>query len=403
MKRILKPLSIIICWLLVLSSYSQEAVNVIKLDDAMNLALKNSPVLKNDELNFEINKLNNKLSWSIDPMELTYDYGQLNSSIDDYNFMISQDLGSPFAVAKQRKYYNAKVGLLSEIKGLTEGTIKEKVTSNFYEYLYLVEQVRILNDLYKFYKNLVNIADLKYQNGETNYLSKINAELKAEELHHNIEHLNAEIEVVVKSFNKWLFDEKIYIPEKLEMIKMQVPDDIEAQIKILEGNSTHLIIKEELNLAQQNIALQKSKLSPGFSVGYFNQQIDNVSGFQGFSLGVNIPVLYFNTRNSTKIAKLEYSQAQNKLANYDHELHKFLESKLILLKMYMDKIEHYEDHMVNRANSIIESAETLFKNGEISYLEYVNNLESALKLNLHYFELINNCNQTMIEIYYTIN
>ena len=67
-----------------------------------------------------------------------------------------------------------------------------------------------------------------------------------------------------------------------------------------------------------------------------------------------------------------------------------------------NKKEHYEDHMVNRANSIIKASETLYKNDEISYLEYVSNLETALNLNIHYWELINNCNRTMIEIYYTI-
>ena len=50
------------------------------------------------------------------------------------------------------------------------------------------------------------------------------------------------------------------------------------------------------------------------------------------------------------------------------------------------------------ANLIIKNATKAYQNGDISYVEYVQSLETASQIQLNYSEAIYNYNQTIITI-----
>jgi cobalt-zinc-cadmium resistance protein CzcA len=55
------------------------------------------------------------------------------------------------------------------------------------------------------------------------------------------------------------------------------------------------------------------------------------------------------------------------------------------------------------AESIVNIAQRTYKSGDIGYIEYVQNLNEANKIKTDYLTMMNNYNQTIINIQFLLN
>ncbi len=72
-------------------------------------------------------------------------------------------------------------------------------------------------------------------------------------------------------------------------------------------------------------------------------------------------------------------------------------------KQYLEQLNYYKAEGLPMAESIITSAQRLYKSGDIGYIEYAQNLKDANKIKTDYLTVLNNYNQTVINIQYLIN
>ena len=73
------------------------------------------------------------------------------------------------------------------------------------------------------------------------------------------------------------------------------------------------------------------------------------------------------------------------------------------LETYQSLIGYYETTAIANANSIIRNATKGYQNGDISYVEYVQGIETASAIQFNYNDAISKYNQTVITIQYLLN
>jgi cobalt-zinc-cadmium resistance protein CzcA len=124
---------------------------------------------------------------------------------------------------------------------------------------------------------------------------------------------------------------------------------------------------------------------------------------QGFSVGIAIPLFAGSNIAKAKAAKTNIEREQKNADYINQQFKSHLEQQSEQLTTYGSLIEYYKNTAMPNANLIIKNATKGYQNGDISYVEYVQSIETASQIQLNYYEAIYNYNQTIITIQYSIN
>ena len=176
------------------------------------------------------------------------------------------------------------------------------------------------------------------------------------------------------------------------------------------------LANQQVQVAQANHKVEKSALYPDISLGYFIQSItgnqdvngtstyyNNSPQFQGFSLGLAVPLFAGSSIAKAKAAKTNMEREQKNADYVTQQFKSYLEQQLEQLETYKSLVQYYKVTAIPNANLIIKNATKSYQNGDISYVEYVQSIETASEIQLNSNEAIYNFNQTVITIQYSIN
>ena len=173
---------------------------------------------------------------------------------------------------------------------------------------------------------------------------------------------------------------------------------------------------QEAIIAEQNKKVETASTLPDFNVGYFNQSLigtQTVNGtdvyfgsdkrFQGFNVGISIPLTFFS--NASKIKSLDYKQQalQKEADNGKLLLQNQLQNAFQQYYQNLSQYTYYKLSALPNVEIIIRTAKVGFSSGEIGYIEYLQALQTAADVQLNYLQSINQLNQSIININFLIN
>lgn len=394
--------------ILFLSSLFTGYSQTITLSDARDLALKNNQAIKNNQL---IAEYQNKLIRSANDIQksnFTTEYGQVNSAYFDTKFVISQSFNFPSVYINQKKVLtsNWKEAVLAV--NLSESTTKRVVTELFYYLLVIKEQSKILDEAIANYTLFVEKAKLRFEKGETSILEKTSAESQLGELLMQRELLKTEEEIAQLQFQLVLNTTQKFEPQA---------DDFKLQlIDVVDFNPSHpqvLMLEERVTQATAQQRLEKSKLLPDFTIGYFNQslrgtgadnQIYNANNrFNGGQIGLAIPLFFGAQKARIDASANALKIAENELEYFKNQYNTEIQSAYAQYKNNQTMINYFEQQQLPNAKLIQTTAMELFNKGEINYLEWSNLNNQALQIQRNYMDLVRNYNFNLIKINYLIN
>ena len=211
---------------------------------------------------------------------------------------------------------------------------------------------------------------------------------------------NSQVAFYVTELQKWTRTNELY----------QAPTKYEALPEINLRNSTLVKNHPVLQFLQQQIMAkelainsEKAKANPSFNLGLNAQSLDKETPFFYGSLGINIPLFRNGIKAKTQVATLETEIAKKELEKSQQELETLFLQEFQLQKQYLEQVNFYKTEGLPMAETIINSAQRLYKSGDIGYIEYTQNLKDANKIKTDYLIAMNNYNQTIINIQYLLN
>ena len=156
-----------------------------------------------------------------------------------------------------------------------------------------------------------------------------------------------------------------------------------------------------------------AKTLPDFKVGYFNQtlignQIQNgqeiyfgpSNRFQGFLVGVSIPLWFIPNVSKIKATKINTQIANDNFAYHQTNLQgQYLEAVQEYLKN-KNSLDYYKSSALPNAALILKQSQLAYYNGEISYAEFLLGAKSANSIKESYLQTLNLYNQSVIVLEY---
>ena len=172
-------------------------------------------------------------------------------------------------------------------------------------------------------------------------------------------------------------------------------------------------IRATLEIAKRKKAVEKSRLLPKVEVGFYSQTFNgpgiNSAGNQTintgsdrvnvFQVGLSIPLWFKPETARIKAAEREKLQVNAELRNRRNLLQGRLEALVQQYYKASTSIEtYYKAELLPQAQLLEEQAQQAFTEGAIGYVEYSQALTRALDIKVSHLELVNQANQSLIQI-----
>lgn len=390
-------------------SYGQD--NQKTLQECIDIAVKNNLQMKAADLNIQQSQALQKTGFNPDKTNLQLTQDPTSGGNIDNSIGIIQNFAFPTVYANQNKLLTQHTLLAQKAKLVNQNEIKKEVTEAYYNLVYGMQKVKLLQLLDSIYSNFLKRATLRFNTGETNQLEKMQAENRYKENQLHLKLANTTVNSYQLALQKWVNTTEQIIPKENELVKL--PDVFMADTTALQSTPLIQYYNQRLNVNTAQVKVEKSRLLPDLNVGYYHQLL--IKGFDpakinrdyfngtriaGLQVGIGVP-LFFGTQK----AKIKAAQINNTLietekqqtfqylqSNYAMQYNEYLKAK--------ESLQYYETTGLKQADDIIRISNTAYTKGEIGYMEYIQNLQTAINTKLQYTDAVNQFNQSIILLNY---
>lgn len=185
------------------------------------------------------------------------------------------------------------------------------------------------------------------------------------------------------------FTDTAYTPVK-ELLSFE-----ELRSEAITSNPQLLTLKSEQIAAQRQLSVNKSKGLPGFELGYRLNTATGGERFNGFLVGVTIPL--FSNRNNVRQAKAQslYTdlQLESTTSTVESELRQ-LYNQSLALRTSMD-----EYNTVLKSQNNLALLNKAIQTGQISMIEYFVDVTTLYQSMQNYMQLQNEYQKVMAQLY----
>ena len=374
-------------------TFSQKN-QTVTLEEAILLAKTNNIGLKIADKEIEKQTILKKTAFQIDPLQVQYQGGQFNSESYDHNISVQQYFPIGKITKANRQLQEELTKLAEKRKAISEYEIEKAVTISYYQYLFGISIQKLnseLNDIYtKFLKN----AELRFKTGESGNIEVISAKAKVKEIETQKAQIDYDLAIYQKQFQYFLNTEDNIVPNDKVVFKYENTTKNTSKVE----NIVTEYYQQQISVYQKEANTFKAQKMPKLGLGYFAQSIDTKTWFQGFTVGLQIPL--FGNVNSAKAKASAISISQSELELQKSKLTLKLQNQQLQDELDKQKkgLDYYQNEGLQFAEQIINTAQKSYENGDMSYFTYISFLNQAIDIKKQYAETLNAYNQSAIQL-----
>lgn len=408
-KSIMTRFILPIAFCLFFSFQTVNAQTPITLQQAIDTALQNNLTLKNEKLRSEYQQKLIATGKTIPATQFFTEYGQINSVYPDVKIGISQSISFPKVYTTQKNLMHEEWKNSVLQVGVQEAVLKKQVTQVYYTLIYLQKKKNILQKTDSLFKDFLEKALLRFQKGESNILEKTTAENQHGQIALQLTQLEKDAELAQLQFQLLLNTTTVFIPFVSEMKQII----IKAEGNSLDNHPVLLFWKQQQNVANAMLKLEKSKLLPDLNFGYNlmgmkgvnvnNQEYNSTPRFQSVQIGLGIPIFTQGQKAKINVAKINERIAANEfelqVKNFETAFHTIWTQ----YQKHLQAVDYFKNTALINAETITLTAKQQFMSGEINYLEWVILTNQSIAIQSDYLDALKNLNAAIAELNYYLN
>jgi len=387
----------------------QKVPQVLTLQEAIRQATENNLNVRSSGYQVDLQRTLKGASWNIGKTNLDYEYGQLNSYHNDNGITVSQTFEFPTVYANQHKLAKANVRSSEIDLSVTTNRIANQVKTAWWQLVFFKSKLRLLQYQDTLYTGFLKAATRRAETGETNKLERISAESQSFEIRNQLKQTQADIEIWLKRLQTLLNTRQSITIADTALVKLNL--SVPADSSAIMANPSLALSLQQVEVAKMETKVEKAKLLPDFTLGYFNQSIvgnQDVNGtpryytssdrFTGIKAGIAIPLWFKPNSSKIEALKINHQIAQTNAQYYKSALSGEFEALLQEYSKFKSSIDYYEQSALPQADIIINQSTKSYKLGNMDYLEYIQSLSRALLVKNNYLETLNQYNQSVLAI-----
>lgn len=355
--------------------FAENSVQKINLSEAVNLAIKNNIDFQANKLDTEIAKNNIKVANKLQnpDFDIFYNFGSAGKGNPQF-FGMTETI----EIAKRgarKKLAKANYELAKENLNFYEFDLKMDVREAYINLVAAKSILKSLQEQQKLLKELLTIAQRRYEAGAAPEIDVIQAEIALNQMTTQVNTAKVNVKSATFEFNKTInpkdktylkFDtvddlfRNNFIDLETPNPKSQMPEFETIAEDSLKNRFDIKIAKQQINVAEKNLTVIARQRIPDLEIqGGYGYQSKGMSDDGRFKTGayagaslVNLPLLYAyspeikNAKLEVEKAELNYISTKNKaLKDLNNAYEKFVTAQMNL-NFYNDKLLKNSDEMI---------------------------------------------------------
>ena len=371
----------------------------VNLKEAVDIAVENYPELDKARLMIDAEKALKKSAWKFGDTEFFYSSeetdGSPKSGIESYG--LKQSFNFPLTYIYRNSYQSGMVELQKSNYAYSKALLKRNVSTSYFELLFAKSTLTAVESLDSIYSGFRQAAELKYETGETNRLEMINAVTKHRQIQVLLKEKEADLKIALQNFNMLLNNSSaIYdaVDDKLTLFDCtEIP-----VLNTIGDNSLYNYYRDKVKVQEEAVSIEYSHLLPDINLGYSRQNIQGVTGFYSYEIGISLPLWFISKQGQIQKAEYDYSIAEKELEQKKLELNTELQNLISEHDKLSESLEYYDEHALPLSVEQADFAGKSYLSGEIDYVEYIQNIQQSFEIILNYLDLLKKHNRSIVEI-----
>ena len=384
---------VILLLLLPLAGVGQDTLSLSQAQERM-LSVENQPLLRQDRLSVEQALAARQRALTLGPTQFSFQRGQIDGEAIDNSFSITQSLGQPFTTGAQRSLADKQAFARQQQVALTAHSLMQELEQVYLRWQWLQAQSQTLDSLAQFYQRLAKVAQVRFEAGETDNLAQLSAQSEQQRLSLERRSIEAQRAELLQRFRLLLFTEEDVWPEAQPLSVWAPPAPVAVSHPALQQQEA-----ETESVAAQ-VRLEKARLSPALSAGYWRQSLDNVAGFDGWQVGLSLPLADRSQWQAIEVAELAEAQAQEQLRYLNQRFARESATLQAQLRLQQERLAYFTEQALPQAERLRQTAQARYEQGAIDYLTFARLLRQAFDLQLQYQETIFQHNLLVLQLRY---
>jgi cobalt-zinc-cadmium resistance protein CzcA len=361
-----------------------------------------------NNLEYNACKLKVEQSKTLIPTALTIDKATISYSYDSNNlaennhplnvYGIEQSFSFPTLYSAQYKVTRSESELANRELEIVEKQLIKDVTHSYYEIQYNMNKLmryRVLDTIYD--KFIQNVED-RFNRGEAKSLDLFNARAK----HQQIEILLNDITYATRLAYKKL--RLLINADTLIVVPLSDLKELTILNEDIDSNPGLKYVNQEVNLQSDMLRVERNKLLPDITIGYYNgsNRFVGSKNYPSYEIGITIPLFFIEQKARINAAKIGIEASRKYAEYYKLSLLLKIEELKSELKKYRGHLEYYYTTGRQMSREIEKEARDGYEKGVIDYYSFVESIQNATLIELEYLDWLFQYNSTVLEINYLI-
>jgi heavy metal efflux system protein len=325
---------------------------------------------------------------------LDFQYGKTQTYFSqDYTVMANQSIPWPSLLKAQVKALSSQKMIAEKRLTITKSLVAASVKWYYYQLLVQQKHSAFLKKQDSLYVQMRRAASLKYKEGETGKLEFVAAEARLREFQQKQAALSLDMKANYAQLAYWINHPAPFEIQADEAITMslQKGKDIASMPAIQ-------LFDEQIQHGKLLTDVERHKLLPDIRVGAVTQSIENYTGQNFIQAGISIPIFAKAQKARIKAAESNELFLASQKEQGISQLSAELSSQFVQLEKHLNGINYFQQTGLAQAAWLELTALKSYQQGEIEYVEMLQNTQQAWQIREQYLQEVLAYNQSIVQI-----
>ncbi|HSJ67533.1 MAG TPA: CusA/CzcA family heavy metal efflux RND transporter [Anditalea sp.] len=390
-----------LCTLGVGTTQAQDGnmIRPISMEEAVNRAISNYPLLKSSRLSIEQEEVLKKTAWDLGSTNIFTsgdEVGAEGQGVITPIGILQQNI-DVFGIAPKLEVQRRRKALAEANYHLDELELTQKVKVAYANAFVAAQRVSLYHALDTVYREFERAAKIRFEVEETSKLAYLAASTQVKQIALQKAQMEYDLADALIGLNLWLVSDTLFTTV--------ISDENSLTAPLREGHS--LEAHPLLELASENQRLADSERRsisadyyPKLQAQYGSQQVDRQRGFYQYQFGITVPLFFLPQKGRIQAARLQSRIAEQNYQQTYLELNAGYQSLLQQYQKWLSSWTFFKEEALPLAREQREGALLAFKEGEIEYVTLIQNLNESIQVEIRAQEALNLYLQTKYQLEY---
>ncbi len=314
---------------------------------------------------------------------------------------VLQTFALPPVYSAQNQVLKQNVSIAQNQKEVSLLSLDYQVKTVFQELFFWKEQEKLWEEKDSVFREILKINTVRWRTGDATRLDMLNSESQVKQI--ELAWQEAKVQFQNASYQLGFYlavQDSLFVPEG-DWVKLNTKTLLEKMDSL--AMSQNLLIKVQKAQTQGKeweVKLAKRQSLPSLVAGWLNQGDENTALFQQMRFGFSIPIWFWVQKSRISASKIDLKTTIDQNLLLQKQLQTEYQKALQNFQLASKNLAYFDQTGLKEADEMNRQALQNYRLGNITYYQYLQNIELSYQIRQRYLETLRNYNNSVLMLDY---